>query len=153
MKTKITKEERRVIDKIIDKVISSEVLLKGDKVYQFGYNEEKGTFSIGIRNLFSSEAAYQDVFICRRCDDWRDVSVHYYSIYLCKENVHSSSVDSSSVDSNTVNLCVSDGTYRGKIYDDVMQRLLDYIEENKYEILATANTKASNFPCKADELF
>lgn len=143
MKTKITKEERRVIDKIIDKVISSEVLLKGDKDYHFGYNEEKGTISMRIKNLFSPEAAYQNVVICRRNDDWKEDAPHYYSIYLYKENSHCSSVD----------LCVCDGTYKAKIYDDVMQRLLDYIEENKYEILATANAKGSNFPCKADELF
>lgn len=143
MKTKITKEERRVIDKIIDKVISSEVLLKGDKDYHFGYNEEKGTFSMTIKNLFSSEAAYQNVCICRRNDEWKDVSHHYYTIYLYKEGAHCSTAD----------LFVCDGTYRAKIYDDVMQRLLDYIEENKYEILATANAKSSNFPCNADELF
>lgn len=147
MKTKITKEERRVIDKIIDKVISSEVLLKGDKDYHFGYNEEKGTFSMRIKNLFSSEATYQNVVICRRCDEWKDVSVHYYSIYLYKD------YKEEEFRCITADLCICDGTHKAQIYDDVMQRLLDYIEENKYEILATANAKATNFPCKADELF
>lgn len=143
MKTKITKEERRVIDKIIDKVISSEVLLKGDKDYHFGCNEEKGTFDMMIRKLFSSDAAYQDVLIRRVKDAWANNAPHYYTIYLYKENVPCSSVK----------LCVCDGTLNAEIHDDVMQRLLDYIEENKYEILATANAKGTSFPCKADELF
>ena len=147
MKTGLTKEEKKCIDKIIDKIIESQALLKGNYKYSFGMDDELKSYEFEIKNLFSNEAKFQHVRIVKFCSRLKDVSPRVpcdweQSIVLSGDRrcefLH-------------VNKC-------GNHFDDfgfskALKRLDDYIEENKYQIMAVANEKSNNFPCSADELF
>lgn len=147
MKTELTKEEKKCIDKIIDKIIDSQALLKGNYNYSFGMDDELKSYDFEIKNLFSNEAKFQDVRIFKACRSLKEISPRVpcnweYAISLKAER-------------KCEYLHLNKG---GNHFDDfnfskALKRLDDYIEENKYQIMAVANEKSNNFPCKADELF
>lgn len=147
MKTELTKEEKRCIDKIIDKIIESQALLKGNYKYSFGMDDELKSYDFEIKNLFSNEAKFQDVRIYKSCHRFKDTSPRVpcdweYAIRL-------------SGDRRCEYFHLNEGGNHFDKFDfsKALKRLDDYIEENKYQIMAVANEKSNNFPCVADELF
>lgn len=147
MKTGLTKEEKKCIDKIIDKIIESQVLLTGNYNYSFGIDDELKSYDFEIKNLFSDEAKFQHVRIYKACRRLKDISPRIpcdweYAIRLSAER-------------KCEFLHLNNGGNHFDIFDfsKALKRLDDYIEENKYQIMAVANEKSNNFPCVADELF
>lgn len=147
MKTELTKEEKKCIDKIIDKIIESQALLTGNYNYSFGMDDELKSYEFEIKNLFSDEAKFQHVRIYKSCHRLKVTSPRIpcdweYAIRLSGdrrcEYLH-------------LNKC---GNHFDKFdFSKALKRLDDYIEENKYKIMAVAYEKSNNFPCRADELF
>lgn len=147
MKTELTKEEKKCIDKIIDKIIESQALLKGNYNYSFGMDDELKSYEFEIKNLFSNEAKFQDVRIYKSCIRIKDISPRVpcdwdYSIRLSGERK-----------CEYLHLNKGGNHFDNFDFSKALKRLDDYIEENKYQIMAVANEKSNNFPCGADELF
>ena len=140
----MTKKEKAVIDKIIDKIITSEVLVKGTD-YKFSSavrtrniisveeddpNKEIVN-EITIDNLFSEGSKIRGVTItmqpnnftvetCEKVDGfWRYIRSSEHNIYFPKQ---------------------------------FAQRLYDYVEENKYLILEHNKQEGNGFGFDADEL-
>ena len=140
----MTKKEQAVIDKIIDKIITSEVLVKGTD-YKFSSavrtrniisveeddpNKEIVN-EITIDNLFSEGSKIRGVTItmqpnnftvetCEKVDGfWRYIRSSEHNIYFPKQ---------------------------------FAQRLYDYVEENKYLILEHNKQQGNGFGFDADEL-
>lgn len=140
----MTKREKAVIDKIIDKIITSEVLLKGTD-YKFsssvvsrniigGEEDEPNTENVNeirIDNLFSEGSKIRGVMITMfpnhftvetsEKDDgfWRYIKSSVHNVFFPKQ---------------------------------FAQRLYDYIEENKYLILEHNKQQGNGFGFDADEL-
>ena len=140
----MTKREKAVIDKIIDKIITSEVLVKGND-YNFssavvtrnliGVKENEPdteiVTEIRIDNLFSEGSKIQGVRIimqtnhftvevCEKVDAyWRYIRSSEHNVYFPKQ---------------------------------FAQRLYDYVEENKYLILEHNKQQGNGFSFDADEL-
>ena len=140
----MTKREKAVIDKIIDKIITSEVLVKGTD-YKFssavitrniigGEEDEPNTENVNeirIDNLFSEGSKIRGVMItmfpknftietCEKVDGfWRYIKSSVHNVYFPKQ---------------------------------FAQRLYDYIEENKYLILEHNKQEGNGFGFDADEL-
>lgn len=140
----MTKREKAVIDKIIDKIITSEVLVKGTD-YKFsnsvitrhiigGEENEPDTEivnEIRIDNLFSEGSKIRGVTItmqpnnftvetCEKVDGyWRYIKSSEHNVYFPKQ---------------------------------FAQRLYDYVEENKYLILEHNKQQGNGFGFDADEL-
>ena len=140
----MTKREKAVIDKIIDKIITSEVLVKGTD-YKFSSSvrtrniisveEDDPTKEIvneiTIANLFSEGSKIRGVTItmqpnnftvetCEKVDGfWRYIRSSEHNIYFPKQ---------------------------------FAQRLYDYVEENKYLILEHNKQQGNGFGFDADEL-
>lgn len=140
----MTKKEKAVIDKIIDKIITSEVLVKGTD-YKFSSSvrtrniisveEDDPTKEIvneiTIANLFSEGSKIRGVTItmqpnnftvetCEKVDGfWRYIRSSEHNIYFPKQ---------------------------------FAQRLYDYVEENKYLILEHNKQQGNGFGFDADEL-
>ena len=140
----MTKREKAVIDKIIDKIITSEVLVKGTD-YKFSSSvrtrniisveEDDPTKEIvneiTIANLFSEGSKIRGVTItmqpnnftvetCEKVDGfWRYIRSSEHNIYFPKQ---------------------------------FAQRLYDYVEENKYLILEHNKQEGNGFGFDADEL-
>lgn len=140
----MTKREKAVIDKIIDKIITSEVLVKGTD-YKFVFvprasniiarkEDERDNWivtEIRVDNLFSEGSKIRGVLITmypesfvietsERVDgDWRYVRSSEHGVGFPKQ---------------------------------FAQRLYDYIEENKYIILEHNKQQGNGFGFDADEL-
>lgn len=140
----MTKREKAVIDKIIDKIITSEVLVKGTdykfssavrtrniiRVEEDDPNKEIVN-EITIDNLFSEGSKIRGVMItmqtnhftvetCEKVDGfWRYIKSSEHNVYFPKQ---------------------------------FAQRLYDYVEENKYLILEHNKQEGNGFGFDADEL-
>lgn len=140
----MTKREKAVIDKIIDKIITSEVLVKGTD-YKFssavvtrnligveeGEPDTEIVNEIRIDNLFGEGSKIRGVMItmqtnlftvetCEKVDGfWRYIRSSEHNIYFPKQ---------------------------------FAQRLYDYVEENKYLILEHNKQEGNGFGFDADEL-
>lgn len=140
----MTKREKAVIDKIIDKIITSELLVKGTD-YKFssavvtrnliGVEEDDPNKEIvneiRIDNLFSEGSKIRGVMIRMQtnnftvltCDDvdgcWGYIKTSEHGIHFPKK---------------------------------FAQRLYDYVEENKYLILEHNKQQGNGFGFDADEL-
>lgn len=140
----MTKREKAVIDKIIDKIITSEVLVKGTD-YKFSSAVRTRTIisveeddpnkeivnEIRIDNLFSEGSKIRGVMItmqpnhftvetCEKVDGfWRYIRSSEHNVFFPKQ---------------------------------FAQRLYDYIEENKYLILEHNKQQGNGFGFDADEL-
>ena len=113
-------EKQEVVDKIIDKIIESEVLVKkGSNVIiepMMYYDEEYGT-CFTIMCLFDEESPYYDVIIelCKDCFiiHYRKKDEKYY------KNIHN-----------------EEGDFL--LHKDFAKKLYDYVEENKDTIFNKA---------------
>ena len=140
----MTKREKAVIDKIIDKIITSEVLVKGTD-YKFsssvvtrniivGEEDEPNTENVNeirIDNLFSEGSKIRGVMITMQTNHftvetsenvdgyWRYIKSSEHNIFFPKQ---------------------------------FAQRLYDYVEENKYLILEHNKQQGNGFGFDADEL-
>lgn len=140
----MTKREKAVIDKIIDKIITSEALVKGTD-YKFAFvtrasniiarkedEPDKGIVTeIRIDNLFGEGSKMRGVLIT--------IKPKFFTIETCDKV----------------------GGYWGYIKssehgitfpNQFAQRLYDYIEENKYLILEHNKQQGNGFGFDADEL-
>lgn len=140
----MTKREKEVIDKIIDKIITSEALVKGT-YYKFsnsvitrkliGIEEDEPNkevvTEIRIDNLFSEGSKIRGVMI--------RMQTKYFTIETCEK-----------VDGYWRYIRSSEhGTDIPKKF---AQRLYDYVEENKYLILEHNKQEGNGFGFDADEL-
>ena len=140
----MTKREKAVIDKIIDKIITSEVLVKGTD-YKFSSavrtrntirveedeRDKEIVNEIRIDNLFSEGSKIRGVMItmqtnhftvetCEKVDGfWRYIQSSEHNVYFPKQ---------------------------------FAQRLYDYVEDNKYLILEHNKQEGNGFGFDADEL-
>lgn len=142
----MTKREKAVIDKIIDKIITSEVLVKGTD-YKFsstivtrnliGVEEDEPepdkeiVNEIRIHNLFSEGSKIRGVMIRMQTNN--------FTVLICDEVEGCWSYIKTS----------EHGIHFPKRY---AQRLYDYIEENKYLILKHNKQQGNGFGFDADEL-
>ena len=140
----MTKKEQAVINKIIDKIITSEVLVKGTD-YKFssavrtrhiiGVEEDDPTkeivTEIRIDNLFSEGSKIRGVMITMK--------TNHFTVEACEK-----------VDSRWKYIRSSEhNVYFPKKF---AQRLYDYVEENKYLILEHNKQEGNGFGFDADEL-
>ena len=140
----MTKREKAVIDKIIDKIITSEVLVKGTD-YKFSSTIVTGNLicveedepdkeivnEIRIHNLFSEGSKIRGVMIRMQTNN--------FTVLICDEVEGCWSYIKTS----------EHGIHFPKRY---AQRLYDYIEENKYLILEHNKQQGNGFGFDADEL-
>ena len=140
----MTKKEQAVIDKIIDKIITSEVLVKGTdykfssapvtrKIIVVEENEPDREIvnEIRIDNLFSEGSKIRGVLITMQTNHFTvetSEKVDGYWRYI-KSSEH--------------------GVFLPKRF---AQRLYDYVEENKYLILEHNKQQGNGFGFDADEL-
>lgn len=140
----MTKREKAVIDKIIDKIITSEALVKGAD-YKFsnsvitrkliGIEEDEPNkeivTEIRIDNLFSEGSKIRGVMI--------RIQTKYFTIETCEK-----------VDGYWRYIRSSE--HGINIPKKFAQRLYDYVEENKYLILEHNKQEGNGFGFDADEL-
>lgn len=140
----MTKREKAVIDKIIDKIITSEALVKGTD-YKFhnsvrirnlickAENEphRKIVNEIRIDNLFSEGSKIRGVMI--------KMDTEYFTIETCEK-----------VDGYWRYIMSSE--HGIDIPKHFAQRLYDYVEENKYLILEHNKQEGNGFGFDASEL-
>ena len=140
----MTKKEKAVIDKIIDKIITSEVLVKGTD-YKFssavrtrkliGVEENEPdteiVTEIRINNLFSEGSKIRGVMI--------RMQTNYFTVETCEK-----------VDGYWRYIMSSE--HGVDIPKKFAQRLYDYVEENKYLILGHNKQEGNGFGFDADEL-
>lgn len=140
----MTKKEQAVIDKIIDKIITSEALVKGTDykfssavitrnliVVEEGVPDRKIITEIRIDNLFSEGSKIRGVMI--------KMDTEYFTIETCQK-----------VDGYWRYIMTSE--HGIDIPKKFAQRLYDYIEENKYLILEHNKQEGNGFGFDADEL-
>jgi hypothetical protein len=140
----MTKKEQAVIDKIIDKIITSEALVKGTDykfssavitrnliVVEEGVPDRKIITEIRIDNLFSEGSKIRGVMI--------KMDTEYFTIETCQK-----------VDGYWRYIMPSE--HGIDIPKKFAQRLYDYVEDNKYLILEHNKQEGNGFGFDADEL-
>ena len=127
------KKDEEVIEKVVNKIIDSKVLLTGNGDF-FVRTFKDTIMSIVISNLFSAESKIDKVSICLNVTKvvWSDLDEIYvptkkYTLYIDHRN-------------NTKSLCFGDVRYEVDDTNDLatspsFKRLVEYIEENKHLIL------------------
>ena len=140
----MTKKEQAVIDKIIDKIITSEALVKGTDykfssavitrnliVVEEGVPDRKIITEIRIDNLFSEGSKIRGVMI--------KMDTEYFTIETCQK-----------VDGYWRYIMSSE--HGIDIPKKFAQRLYDYVEENKYLILEHNKQEGNGFDFDAADL-
>ena len=128
------KKDEEVIEKVVNKIIGSKVLLTGDG--DFCVHEYMGEIStIIIRNLFSPESSISEIAIGLHGStfrfenrEYREMAIPAYTFTMYKK------VDVGETAGRLMKLCFEVS------HDDLekspsFKRLVDYIEENKHLIL------------------
>ena len=127
------KKDEEIIEKVVNKIIDSKVLLTGDGDF-FVRTLKDTIMSIVIRNLFSAESKIDKVSIRLNTlkVEWSDLDEIYvptknYALYLDYRN-------------NTKSLSFGNVRYEIDDTNDLatspsFKRLVEYIEENKHLIL------------------
>lgn len=140
----MTKKEKAVIDKIIDKIITSEVLVKGTdykfssapvtrKIIVVEENEPDREIvnEIRIDNLFSEGSKIRGVMIT--------MQTNHFTVEVSEK-----------VDSHWRYIRSSE--HGVQLPKQFAQRLYDYVEENKYLILEHNKQEGNGFSFEASEL-
>ena len=140
----MTKKEKAVIDKIIDKIITSEVLLKG--------TDYKFSSSVITRNIIGGEENEPNTEIVNeiRIDNLFSEGSKIRGVMITMQTNHFTVEVSEKVDSHWRYIRSSEhGVYFPKQF---AQRLYDYVEENKYLILEHNKQEGNGFGFDDDEL-
>ena len=140
----MTKREKAVIDKIIDKIITSEVFVKG--------TDYKFSSAVRTRNIIGVEENEPDTEIVNeiRIDNLFGEGSKIRGVMITMQTNHFTVLTCDDVDGCWSYIKTSEhGIHFPKQF---AQRLYDYIEENKYLILEHNKQQGNGFGFDADEL-
>lgn len=140
----MTKREKAVIDKIIDKIITSEVLVKGTD-YKFAF-VTRASKLIGLKDDEPDKGIVTEIRVDNLFNEGSKIRGVLITMYTESFTVETSE----KVDGYWRYIRSSEhGVGFPKQY---AQRLYDYIEENKYLILEHNKQEGNGFGFDADEL-
>ena len=139
----MTKREKAVIDKIIDKIITSEVLVK-ETDYKF-------SSSVVSRNIICGEDETNTEIVNEiRIDNLFSEGSKIRGVMITMQNNHFTVETSENVDGYWRYIKSSENNIF--FPKQFAQRLYDYVEENKYLILEHNKQQGNGFGFDADEL-
>lgn len=129
------KKDEEVIKKVVDKIISSKVLLTGDgDFYVSDYMGEIATLT--IRNLFSPESSINEIVIGLHGSTFKFVNREYHEMpepaYVFR--LYKKAAAGETLGSRLMKLCF-EVKHSDLEKSPSFKRLVEYIEENKHLIL------------------
>lgn len=140
----MTNKEKEVIDKIIDKIITSEVLVKGTD-YKFVFVTRASTL-IGRKEDETDKGIVTEIRVDNLFSEGSKIRGVLITIYPESFVVETSE----RVDGHW--RCIRSSEHGVGFPKKFAQRLYDYIEENKYLILEHNKQQGNGFGFVADEL-